>query len=567
MITQSGDIPFLAPLAVQNDAGFTVRGETVSGGYVALPVGTSGPPTTANLPLVMRREGTMAYTPADGKFWQLIGGIADANWALITFGGAGPMGPTGAAGPTGPTGTAGAAGGTGPTGSTGPAGAIGPTGPTGATGAAGTPSPVSSVFARVGAVVAATNDYTGSQINNTSAIISGSNVTAALDALVPQYLGTFTSTSRTLALTDRRQLIRITGTATITVPLNSSAAFVLGDEIDFIANTTSPITFTPAGGVTIRVPAAYVNTVQWAKYRLVYLGSNEWSLTQETASPVSSVHSRTGAVVATSGDYTSSQVTNASSLVSGSTTTAALDTLYARDLVQFTGGMSSQITSHTLALTDAQQLIRIVGNTTITIPTNASVTFTQGTEIDFLITTGGTTLSWSTAGGVALWNTATKSAQWELYRLIYLGFDEWLLVTAVRTGDFTTSLITNASTVSGATATAALDALYARDTLGWKSVFSVTTNRNLSAGDAGCLLSMTGSGTSAITIVTNATAPIPIGTCIGIVMASPTFSILVIGAAGGVTLGNPHGITVNTTQYRIYKLTKIDTDVWVLTEE
>ncbi len=89
-ITQPGDVTVIAPISVPNDANFAMRAELVSGGYVALPSG-NGPPTTANLPMVMRRVGTLAYTPGDNKFWQLIGGVLDADWMEAVFGGGGGL--------------------------------------------------------------------------------------------------------------------------------------------------------------------------------------------------------------------------------------------------------------------------------------------------------------------------------------------------------------------------------------------------------------------------------------------------------------------------------------------
>ncbi len=87
-ITQPGDVTVIAPISVPNDANYAMRAESVSGGYIALPSG-SGPPTTANVPMVVRRDGTLAYTPGDDKFWQLVGGILDANWEEAAFGGGG----------------------------------------------------------------------------------------------------------------------------------------------------------------------------------------------------------------------------------------------------------------------------------------------------------------------------------------------------------------------------------------------------------------------------------------------------------------------------------------------
>jgi hypothetical protein len=87
-ITQPGDVTVIAPISVQNDANYAMRAESVSGGYIALPSG-NGPPTVTNVPMVMRRDGTLAYTPGDDKFWQLVGGILDSDWVEAVFSGGG----------------------------------------------------------------------------------------------------------------------------------------------------------------------------------------------------------------------------------------------------------------------------------------------------------------------------------------------------------------------------------------------------------------------------------------------------------------------------------------------
>lgn len=85
-ITQPGDVTVIAPISVPNDANYVVRAESVLGGYIALPSG-NGPPTLSNVPANARRVGTIAYTPGDNKWWQLIGGVLDADWVEITIGG------------------------------------------------------------------------------------------------------------------------------------------------------------------------------------------------------------------------------------------------------------------------------------------------------------------------------------------------------------------------------------------------------------------------------------------------------------------------------------------------
>src|SRR6188768_1264167 len=79
-ITQAGDTTVISAVSVPGDAGPAMRAESVQGAFMSLPAGTSGPPTTTNLPLTMRREGILVYTPGDGRSWRLTGGTADVNW-------------------------------------------------------------------------------------------------------------------------------------------------------------------------------------------------------------------------------------------------------------------------------------------------------------------------------------------------------------------------------------------------------------------------------------------------------------------------------------------------------
>jgi len=147
---------------------------------------------------------------------------------------------------------------------------------------------VTSVFGRTGAIVAVNGDYGSNKITNFSSA-PGSTVDDALTYLRfgPAYpLSRSGSGSTTIVVNDRRRLIRLTAAATVTVPTNATQAFTAGDEIVLSAESTGAITFAPAGGVTIHQPSTFSNTVQWALYHLVYLGSDEWLLTQEANRPV-----------------------------------------------------------------------------------------------------------------------------------------------------------------------------------------------------------------------------------------------------------------------------------------
>jgi hypothetical protein len=244
-------------------------------------------------------------------------------------------------------------------------GAIVPAGgrfaPGGTVGPAGDPATnlVTSVFGRVGVIAAALNDYTSSLIQNLSSVTGGgSTVTTALNALQTQLTGLVTGVSSvfgrtgaitatlgdygstkitnfssapgstvddaltylrfgpenpfsrtvagstTLAINDRRRLIRITAASTVTVPLNASVAFLEGDVIRFLAETTGAITFVGAtGAVNIRQASTFTNTIQYVFYRLQYLAADEWLLTQEAHAyhPLSIVNADVNSAAAIAG--------------------------------------------------------------------------------------------------------------------------------------------------------------------------------------------------------------------------------------------------------------------------
>jgi hypothetical protein len=85
--------------------------------------------------------------------------------------------------------------------------------------------------------------------------------------------------SYTLALTDLNQLVEINNASanTLTVPLNSSIAFVIGSKIDVVQYGAGQTTITAASGVTIN---SYLGALKIAgRYgacTLVKIGTNEW---------------------------------------------------------------------------------------------------------------------------------------------------------------------------------------------------------------------------------------------------------------------------------------------------
>ena len=84
--------------------------------------------------------------------------------------------------------------------------------------------------------------------------------------------------SRTLALADAQKYIRCTnsGTTTITVPLNATAAFPIGTEIDFF-RADGAVLFVGESGVTINATGTTI-AAQFQAATLKKVGTDEWDL-------------------------------------------------------------------------------------------------------------------------------------------------------------------------------------------------------------------------------------------------------------------------------------------------
>jgi len=86
------------------------------------------------------------------------------------------------------------------------------------------------------------------------------------------------STDYTLVLGDAGKLIKATDEATITVPLNSSVEFDVGQHIDIVAWTAEDVIIAGAIGVVLRAPYGTKLRVQYGCATLVKMAEDEWLL-------------------------------------------------------------------------------------------------------------------------------------------------------------------------------------------------------------------------------------------------------------------------------------------------
>lgn len=385
---------------------------------------------------------------------------------------------------------------------------------------------VSSVFTRTGAVVAAAGDYTTTQVTNSSSV-AGATATAALNTLAGLISALVTGVSSVFGRT-------------------GAVVAVANDYTSSLVQNTSSVT---SGGATVTTA---LNSLQTQVSALV--------------TGVSSVFGRTGAVVAVAGDYTSTLVTNSSS-VSGSTVTAALNWLRTWSGAQypFVGAITN---TYTVALADAGNMMRAVGHAggafcAVTIPTFASVPIPSGFTIDF-VNIDALAITFTASGGVNLREpSVVHGGPNVVYHLRCLAVNDWILTEEQNPAiAYTTSTVTNTSSVSGATATDALDTLKLQYPGG---VITKIADYTLVSADQGRLIIFQPSSPTAITVTIplNSSVPLPNKCKVSVMPENGNItSFSIVGASG--TLVIPSNL-INNTQYRIYDLEQVDPNYWIIT--
>ena len=182
---------------------------------------------------------------------------------------------------------------------------------------------VSSVFGRTGAIVGVLGDYTASQVTNVAAgNIAATTVQAALNEL----------DTEKAAVSHAHAAADVTSGTLSTARLGSgtptASTFLRGDSAWFAVGwndvSGKPSTFAPS---THSHPLADLSQSAATSGQVPSWNGTAWAPTTISI-PVSSIFGRTGAVVAASGDYTASQVTNvAAGNVAAITVQAAINEL------------------------------------------------------------------------------------------------------------------------------------------------------------------------------------------------------------------------------------------------
>ena len=90
-----------------------------------------------------------------------------------------------------------------------------------------------------------------------------------------------TGTSYQLVAGDAGNVVSLNnaGAVTLTIPANATVAFAVETQIDWMTLGAGQVTFTPAGGVTMRSSGGKTkSTGQYSAGTLYKIGTNEWLL-------------------------------------------------------------------------------------------------------------------------------------------------------------------------------------------------------------------------------------------------------------------------------------------------
>lgn len=389
--------------------------------------------------------------------------------------------------------------------------------------------------------------------------------------------------SYTLVLADQNDTIgiNVATPATLTIPTNATVAFPIGTVVDVVQYGASPITVTPAAGVTLQSHSGNFQTIgQGGAVRLIKTATDIWSLSGDILP--TNVALKTASytlVLADQGDTIQMSVATANTLTVPLNATAPFPAGARVDVVQYGVGattitpaagvtirseggqlrtlgqyavailrkigtdewvlagkvldasINSVVASYTLALSDANDTVQInvAAANILTVPTNAAVPFAIGTVVDIIqYGAGGTTLT--PAAGVTIRATGGKFqpvTQYAEVRLRKIGTDEWVL-----SGKYFDS-----------------------------DVIAKTASYTLALVDQGNILEMNVATANTLTVPLNSAVAFPVGTKIDVLQYGA--GITTIAPAAGVTIRG-EGALQTLAQYALVTLTKIATDEWLL---
>ena len=303
-----------------------------------------------------------------------------------------------------------------------------------------------------------------------------SEVSATRDlAGVNRPINAQTGTTYTLVFDDRGKILEFNNISaiTVTIPADATAPFYDGDVIEVVQTGAGSVTFSPAGGVTINGFGGLLSlNGQWASATLIKRTANTWEFLTKNA---------TAATLTTKGDLlvTTGSALNrlavgtndfslladssaayglswkqipAAGLASDSVTTAKIlnsnvteakiaDNAVTQAKLADRAVGSAELdnltlnaqtgTTYTLALSDAHKLVTLsnASSITLTVPTNASIPFDIGDQVNLLqLGAGQVTIN---GAGVTLRSQGSKlklNGQYSTATLVKIASDEWVLL-------------------------------------------------------------------------------------------------------------------------------------------
>jgi len=249
---------------------------------------------------------------------------------------------------------------------------------------------------------------------------------------------------------------------------------------------------------------------------------------------VSSVFGRAGAVTAVSGDYTSTLISNLST-VTGANVTIALNNL--NTAVSALPSLTSAAPANVNALAAA------VGVATTAARADHKHNIDVGVPV---------TISTTNSAG-----TATSLARSDHTHLGVASFIGRTGNVVSVSGDYNSSQITNLSNITGSTVTDALN----RVPVEYQTVLTLAASRNLLATDIGALLIVTSNNVT-FTLLNDATVTFPIGGKVTFQVEAPSDpSGFSISTGSGVTIAVP-GDNVYYHRHALFEVIKTGANVW-----